>query len=338
MAVDAEPGLPPSWRDALAPYARPDLRRGLLDIATSVLPYLALSVAMFLLLDVSYLAVLAVGILASGFLLRTYIVFHDCAHGSFLPSRRANRRLGVILGLLVYSPYHSWRHEHAGHHASSGDLDRRGVGDVETWTVAEYIARPWWSRLAYRLFRNPLLMFGLVGPLWALVLEPRLVRSTARPRLRRSHLLTDIVLAVLVGGLCWLVGWRAFLLVQTPMVLMAGGAGIWLFYVQHQFEDAYWERAKEWTYVDAALRGSSHLKLPWLLRFFTGNIGLHHVHHLNARIPNYNLQRAHNDNSFLHRAPTLSLWDGLRAVRLKLYDEDAHRLVTFAEARQRSTP
>jgi acyl-lipid omega-6 desaturase (Delta-12 desaturase) len=328
----------PFWREALVPYARSDVRRGLLDVATSVLPYLALSVAMYLLLDVSYFVVLAVAILASGFLLRTYIVFHDCAHGSFLPSRRANRWLGAMLGLVVYTPFHSWRHEHAGHHATSSDLDRRGVGDVDTWTVAEYLARPWWSRLAYRVFRNPLMMFGLVGPLWALVLQPRLVPRRARPRLRRSHLLTDIVLAVLVGGLCWLVGWRAFLLVQTPMVLMAGGAGIWLFYVQHQFEDAYWERSQEWSYVDAALRGSSHLKLPKLLQFFTGNIGLHHVHHLSARIPNYNLQRAHDENAFLHRAPTLSLWDGLRAVRLKLYDEDSRRLVTFAQARQHTAP
>jgi len=304
-----------------------------LDVATSLVPYVALFVVMYELLDVSYLAVLAVAIPASGFLVRTFIVFHDCAHGSFLPSRRANTWLGVLAGLLVYSPFHSWRHEHAVHHATSGDLDRRGVGDVETLTVAEYVALPWPKRLAYRLFRNPLVMFG-IGPIWALAIEPRMIPKGARARIRRSHLATDAALVALVGALCWLIGWREFLLVQLPMVVLAGATGVWLFYVQHQFEDAYWQRSDDWSYADAALRGSSYLKLPRVLQFFTGNIGLHHVHHLSARIPNYHLQRAHNANAFLHQAPTLSLWDGLRAVRLKLYDEQSGRLVTFAQARR----
>jgi omega-6 fatty acid desaturase (delta-12 desaturase) len=323
------------WVEPLRPYGEPRLGRSLLDVATSVVPYLALSAVMYLLLDVSYLLTLAVGVLASGFLLRTYIIFHDCAHGRFLPSQRATNALGVVMGLVVYSPFHSWRHEHAQHHATSGDLDRRGLGDVETLTVSEYAARRWRGRLAYRLFRNPLVLFGL-GPLWSLALEPRLIPMRARPRIRRSHLVTDAALVVLVGGICWAIGWKAYLLVQAPTVLMAGAAGVWLFYVQHQFEDVYWERSSEWSYADAALRGSSHLKLPKVLQFFTGNIGLHHVHHLSPRIPNYNLQRAHDENPFLHDAPTLSLWDGLRAIRLKLYDEDEGRLVTFAEGRARS--
>jgi acyl-lipid omega-6 desaturase (Delta-12 desaturase) len=322
----------PSWVPALAPYGRADLRLAVLDVATSAVPYVALSVVMYRLLDVSYLLVLAVAIPASGFLLRTYIVFHDCAHGSFLPSKRANRWFGVFVGLLVYSPFHAWRQEHAGHHATSGDLDRRGIGDVDTLTVAEYLASPWGKRLAYRLFRNPLIMFGL-GPIWALALEPRLVPRRARRRIQRSHLLTDLALAVLVGALCWQIGWLDYLLLQAPTVLMAGAVGVWLFYVQHQFEDAYWQHSGDWDYADAALRGSSHLKLPKVLQFFTGNIGLHHVHHLSPRIPNYNLQRAHDDHAFLNQAPTLSLWDGLRAVRLKLYDEESGRLVTFAQAR-----
>jgi omega-6 fatty acid desaturase (delta-12 desaturase) len=324
----------PFWREALAPYARPTLHRSLLDIATSVLPYLALTVLMYLALNVSYLLVLALTVPAAGFLLRTYIVFHDCAHGSFLPSKRANTWLGVVLGLLVYSSFQSWRHSHAVHHATSGDLDRRGVGDVPTLTVAEYRASPWLRRLGYRLFRNPLVMFGL-GPIYALILQPRLVSRSARPRIRRSVMGTNLVLAVLVAALCWLVGWREFLLVQMPPALLAGSAGVWLFYVQHQFEDAYWQNAGDWSYADAALQGSSHLKLPKPLQFFTGNIGLHHVHHLSARIPNYNLQRAHDRNPIFSDVPTLSLWDGLRAVRLKLWDEDRGRLVTFAEARLR---
>jgi acyl-lipid omega-6 desaturase (Delta-12 desaturase) len=321
----------PSWRDVLAPYVRPRLGRSLLDLTTSVVPYLGLSVLMYLALDVSYLLVLAIAIPASGFLLRTYIVFHDCAHGSFLPTKRANMWLGVLLGLLVYAPFHSWRHSHAVHHATAGDLDRRGVGDVLTLTVAEYQTSPRRGRLAYRLFRNPLVMFGL-GPIYAMVLQPRLVSRSTRPRIRRSIIGTNIALAVVTAGLCWLVGWREYLLVQWPPALLAASAGVWLFYVQHQFEDTYWQSTDDWSYADAALRGSSHLRLPKLLQFFTGNIGLHHVHHLSARIPNYNLQRAHDENPIFHDVPTLSLWDGLRAVRLKLWDEDRGRLVTFAEA------
>jgi acyl-lipid omega-6 desaturase (Delta-12 desaturase) len=320
------------WRKALAPYARAHLGRGLLDVATSVVPYIALSALMYLALDASYLLALALAIPTAGFLVRVFIVFHDCAHGSFLPSKRANARLGAALGLLVYTPFASWRHSHAIHHATAGDLERRGVGDVRTLTVAEYQALSWRRRLGYRLFRNPLVMFG-IGPTYVMVLQARLVSRSARPRIRRGVIATDVGLAALVGALCWLMGWREFLLVQMPSLLLAGAAGVWLFYVQHQFEDTYWQSDGHWSYDDAGLRGSSHLKLPKLLQFFTGNIGFHHVHHLNARIPNYNLQRAHDENPIFHGVPTLSLWDGLRAVRLKLWDEGRGRLVTFAEAR-----
>ena len=319
------------WREALAPYAKPSLARSLIDLATSVLPYLALSLAMYWALGVSYLLALAIAIPASGFLVRTFILFHDCSHGSFLPSRRANVWLGTALGLLVYSPFLRWRHDHAIHHATSGDLERRGGGDVRTLTVSEYLALAPRAQLGYRLFRNPLVMFS-IGPIVALVVGPRLIARSARPRMRRSVIGTNIALALLVGALCWVIGWREYLLVQAPTVLLAGSAGIWLFYVQHQFEDAYWESAPEWSYADAALRGSSYLKLPRLLQFFSGNIGLHHVHHLSARIPNYNLQRAHDENPIFHDVPILSLRDGLRAVRLKLWDEERGRMVTFGEA------
>ena len=320
------------WREALDPYAKSDTRRSLICLATSVIPYFALMVAMWLLLPVSYALVLLVSIPASGFLVRTFIVFHDCSHGSFMSTRRANTWVGVFVGLVVYTPFHSWRHEHAQHHATSGDLDRRGLGDVETWTVAEYRSKPWLSRVGYRLFRSPLVMFTL-GPIWALALAPRIVPLRARPRIRRSHLYTDFALIAIVGGIILLIGWKSYLLLQIPTIVVGGASGVWLFYVQHQFEGAYWQRSDEWSYVDAALAGSSYLKLPKVLQFFTGNIGLHHIHHLLARIPNYNLQRAHDENQFLHRAPTISLWQGLCSVRLKLYDEDSRRMVTFAQAR-----
>jgi omega-6 fatty acid desaturase (delta-12 desaturase) len=325
----AEPAF---WRDTLAPYAQAHSGRALFGLATSVVPYLALSVAMYLALSVSYLLVLALAVPAAAFLVRTFIIFHDCTHGSFLHSKRANAWLGMALGLLLYSPFLRWRHDHAVHHATSGDLARRGVGDIRTLTVAEYGALPWRGRLAYRLLRNPLLMF-IIGPIIAMMIGPRIVARGARPRMRRSVIATNFALAALVGTLCWLIGWRAYLLVCGPPALLAGSIGIWLFYVQHQFEDAYWESGKNWSYADAALRGSSFLRLPRPLQFCTGNIGYHHVHHLSARIPNYNLQRAHEENPIFHDVPTLSLWDGLRAIALKLWDEDQGRLVTFAQAR-----
>lgn len=333
-ASGPSPGPGKSWWIApLEPYARPDVKRAVGCLLTSVVPYLCLWPAMYYLLGVSYALVILVAIPASGFLVRTFIVFHDCGHGSFLPNRRANRLVGMATGLLVFNPYFAWKHEHAGHHGTSGDLDRRGVGDVDTWTVAEYQSKPIWSRLGYRLIRSPFVMFTL-GPLWALVIEPRKVPFGARRRVLRSHVLTNLALVGLVGPLVYVLGWRAFLEIQLPVALLGGGAGIWLFYVQHQFEDAYWARSQEWSYVDAALKGSSYLKLPKVLQFFSGNIGLHHVHHLNPRIPNYNLQRAHDENPFLHDVPTISFWQGVRAVNLKLIDEPSGRLVSFAEARR----
>jgi acyl-lipid omega-6 desaturase (Delta-12 desaturase) len=325
---------PPCWKEVLAPYAHPDLRRSALDVLTSVLPYLAIWGLMYVLLarGVPYPLILPLAAVAAGFLVRSYIVFHDCAHGSFLASKRANAWLGTSVGLLVFQTFACWRHAHAVHHASAGDLGRRGVGDVITLTVAEYRARSPRQRLSYRLFRNPLVMFGL-GPIIALIVQPRVVPRSARPRIKRRVIATDIALGALVAGLCLLLGWRDYLLIQGPIVMIGGAAGIWLFYVQHQFEDVYWERGERWSFVDAALRGSAYLRLPKVLQFFSGNIGLHHIHHLNARIPNYNLQRAHDAIPMFRQVPTLSLLDGLRAVRLKLYDEDRGRLVTFAQAR-----
>ena len=319
--------------ELLSAYAQPRLGRSLLEVATSAVPYLALSVLMYLTLGVSLLLTLALVVLAAGFLVRTFIVFHDCAHGSMFPSKRANNYVGRCVGLLLLSPFRRWRHDHAIHHATSGDIERRGVGDVITLTVSEYRGRSWRGRLAYRAIRNPLVMFGL-GPIIAMIIGPRVPTRAQRPRLRHSVVGTDVALALIVGGLCWLIGWKSFLIVWAPAAMLAGAVGIWLFYVQHQFEDAYWQSSADWSYDAAALQGSSYLKMPKVLQFFTGNIGLHHVHHLNARIPNYNLQRAHDENPIFHNVPTLSLWDGARAVRLKLWDEQARKLVTFAQARQ----
>ncbi len=320
------------WRSSIAPHETPTWRRSLVDLATSVVPYLALTVAMYMALDVSVWLTLALAIPAAGFLMRTFIVFHDCTHGSFLPTKRANRWVGRFTGLLVFQPFANWGHNHAVHHGTSGDLDRRGTGDVPTLTVDEYIARSWKGRLGYRLFRNPLVMFG-IGPIWSLMIGPRFWSKKQRPRQRHSVWITNAVLLLVIGAISWLVGFQAWLIVQVPTAVLAGTLGVWMFYVQHQFEDVYWEKSDTWNYADAALRGSSYLKLPKLFQFFTGNIGLHHVHHLSAKVPNYNLQRAHDELAIFRDVPVLTIRDGLHSIRLKVIDPESGRLLTWHEVR-----
>ncbi len=333
MVSATAPNTTTPWRAAVTRFERPSARLAVLDLVSSLGAYVALTVAMYLSLDVSYWLTLALAIPASGFLLRTFIVFHDCAHGSFWPSRRGNLWIGRVAGLLVFQPFANWRHNHAVHHGTSGDLERRGQGDVATLTAAEYAARPWQGRLAYRLFRNPLVMFG-IGPLWSLMIGPRFWTKEMRPRQIHSVWLTNLALAVLLGALISVVGPIAWLEVQMPTAILAGTAGVFLFYVQHQFEDAYWESGEQWSYADAALKGSSYLKLPKVLQFFSGNIGLHHVHHLSARIPNYNLQRAHDENAIFSDVPVLTIADGVRSIRLKLIDTESGKLLTWRQARE----
>jgi acyl-lipid omega-6 desaturase (Delta-12 desaturase) len=332
-ATGQTPTPDPLWREALAPYTRPRPWRVALDILTGPVAYLAMWALMVAMLDVSYWLVLALAVPGAGFLLRTFILFHDCTHGSLWAGRRANLWCGRLFGLLVLHPFQSWRHHHAVHHGSAGDLDRRGTGDVPTLTGDEYEELPARGKLAYRLFRNPLVMFG-IGPIWALVVQPRIPPKKGSTALKRSVWLTNAAVLVAVGAACLVLGWQQFLLIQGPMVMLAGTAGVWLFFVQHQFEDVYWESSDGWSYADAALRGSSYLKLPQPLQFFTGNIGLHHVHHLSARVPNYNLQAAHDDLDVFHDVPVLTMWQSLRCYRLKLIDQRSGRLVTFREARR----
>ncbi|HJZ37755.1 MAG TPA: fatty acid desaturase [Solirubrobacterales bacterium] len=321
------------WRDSVASFERASVPRAILDLLLSAVAYVALMVAMYLLVDDHPWLVLALAIPTSGFLLRTFIVFHDCTHGSFLPTKRENRWVGRITGLLVFQPYANWAHNHAVHHGTSGDLDRRGQGDVETLTVAEYQARDWKGRLAYRLFRSPGILF-ILGPLWSLMFGPRFWNKNMRARQIHSVWLTNIALIILIGATIAVVGPVDWLLVQMPAALLAGVYGVFLFYVQHQFEDAYWETGEGWDYADAALKGSSYLKLPKVFQFFSGNIGLHHVHHLSAKIPNYNLQRAHDESPIFADVPILTFADGVRSLRLKLIDPDGGRLLTWREARE----
>jgi omega-6 fatty acid desaturase (delta-12 desaturase) len=329
--VAARAPSPAAWRAAVAPYIGPDATRSILQLVTT-LGLLALSFTVaYQLYDWSVWATLALAPLSAGLLVRTFIFMHDCAHGSFLPWRRASEIVGFVTGTLTLTPFGQWRRDHALHHASSGDLERRGHGDIQTLTVREYLARTPRGRLAYRLARHPAALL-LVGPLYLMINQRFRPRSKATGEKQIASVwATNAAILVLAALTVALFGWTALLVVYLPAIYLAAMAGIWLFYVQHQFEDAYWESSEEWDYATAALHGSSHLVLHPVLQWFTGNIGLHHVHHLAPRIPNYRLQRCHDESPLLQVAPVLTFSAGVAALRLALWDEERRRMVRFSE-------
>lgn len=326
----------PTDRAVLAPYERPDLWRSLWATANSLVPFFALWYLMYRSLSVSYWLTLALAVPAAGFYVRVFILFHDCGHGSFFKSRWANDLLGVVTGLLTFTPYYAWRHEHAVHHATVGNLDRRSIGDIRTLTIREYQARPFLLRLAYRIYRNPLVLL-VFGPPIQFAILARFPSGAAGQRERRSvHATTLMLLAV--AGIMWAtIGLKPFLLVQLPILWIAGAAGVWLFYVQHQFEGTTWDRTPDWDFAEAALHGSSFLRLPRVLDWFTGSIGYHHIHHLSPRIPHYRLVRCYAHNPPLQVKP-ITAWAGIKALFLALWDEDHHQLVGFGALRHARRP
>ncbi|MBR9653922.1 fatty acid desaturase [Bacillus cereus] len=302
------------------------------QLINTVVPFIILWYLAYKSLSVSYLLAVVPSLLAAGFMTRIFIIFHDCTHYSFFKSRRANRIVGTCMGVLTLFPFDQWGHDHAIHHATSGNLDKRGTGDIWTLTVDEYVAAPFRLRLAYRLYRNPFVMFGL-GPIYVFLLKNRFNRKGARQKERMNTYLTNIIIVAVVAILCWAIGWQSFLLVHGTIFLIAGSVGIWLFYVQHTFEDSYFEEDKDWEYVKAAVEGSSFYKLPKILQFLTGNIGFHHVHHLSPRVPNYKLEEAHNNTLPLKNVPTITLATSLRSLRFRLWDEKSNNFVTFKEVK-----
>ncbi|PEM50333.1 fatty acid desaturase [Bacillus wiedmannii] len=300
------------------------------QLINTIVPFIILWYLAYKSLSVSYWLSLVPSLLAAGFMTRIFIIFHDCTHYSFFKSRRANRIVGTCMGVLTLFPFDQWGHEHSIHHATSGNLDKRGTGDIWTLTVDEYLAAPFRLRLAYRLYRNPFVMFGL-GPIYVFLLKNRFNRKGARQKERMNTYLTNIIIVALIAILCWAIGWQSFLLVHGTIFLIAGSVGIWLFYVQHTFEDSYFEEDKDWEYVKAAVEGSSFYKLPKILQFLTGNIGFHHVHHLSPRVPNYKLEEAHNNTLPLKNVPTITLATSLRSLRFRLWDEKSNNFVTFKE-------
>ncbi len=317
-----------SWQQAVAHYQQPDPVRSLWQVANTLVPYAILWYLMVRSLAISYWLTLALSIPAAGFLVRTFIIFHDCGHGSFFKSRKANDALGIITGILTFTPYYQWRYDHAVHHATAGDLDRRGVGDIWNLTVQEFLETSRWRRFGYRLFRNPLIMFG-IGPFFAFVISQRFVKGGAGKRERHSVYWTNLALLGMVVLMSLIIGIKTYILVQLPIMFIGGAAGVWLFYVQHQFEGVYWERRDKWDFVSAALEGSSFYRLPKVLQWFTGNIGFHHIHHLSPRIPNYYLERCQRESSVFHGIRSLTLLSSLKSITFRLWDEDQHKLVGF---------
>jgi omega-6 fatty acid desaturase (delta-12 desaturase) len=319
-------------RKHVSPFEKSDIRISVRQMINTILPFLVSWFLAYQLLSVSIFLTLPLTLIAAGFVVRMFIIFHDCTHGSFFKNKRANAIVGTITGILTLFPYEKWKREHAIHHASSGNLDKRGVGDIWVMTIEEYIEASKWTRLKYRLYRHPLVMFGL-GPLWLILVTSRFNRKDARKKERQNTYIINLSLVVLYSALIYVIGWQAFLIVQGTTMFIAGVLGIWLFYVQHTFEDSYFEDEQEWDYVKAAIEGSSYYELPKVLQWVTGNIGFHHVHHLSPRVPNYHLEKAHTSTPPLQRATTIGLFSSLKSLRYKLYDANNKTFVTFREVR-----
>ena len=327
------------FNSLVGPWQGPELRRSVTQLSVSVAGFLFFWYAAYRGMEVGYWLTLLLVIPTAGFLMRMFMIQHDLGHGSFFRSRKMADLVGHWIGVFTLLPYHYWRRTHAHHHAHSGDLDLRGFGDVETKTVAEYRAMSPRERLGYRVYRNPIVLFG-IGPLWHFVLKQRYPWQVPRSWTQawRSIWLTNLSIAAVVITMCLLVGWRSFFLVHLPVVALTSSVGVWLFFVQHQFEDTYWERKPEWDYYDAALQGSSHLVLPRPLQWITANIGLHHVHHLSARIPNYRLQECLDAHPELQTAAKVTIRSSWALTRLALWDEESRKLVDFATVHRSGLP
>ncbi|HWB02754.1 MAG TPA: fatty acid desaturase [Verrucomicrobiales bacterium] len=323
----------PEWKALVLPFQTPSIPKAVWQLVNTFGSYILLWGLMYWTVSISWWLTVPLAILAGLLVIRAFIIFHDCGHGSFFKSRFANDLTGFISGVVTFTPYYHWRWEHALHHGASGDLDRRGTGDIWTMTVQEYLESTRWKRFAYRLARNPFILF-IVAPVFLFLVRQRFPSSNAKPRERRSVWWMNCAIAAMVLGLGWIFGWMNYLIIQLIITMVSGAAGVWLFYVQHQFEDVYWERHGDWDYATAALQGSSFYKLPAVLRWFSGNIGFHHIHHLSPRIPNYNLRRCHESHPLFRDVRPLTVRRSLKSLAFRLWDERGRRLVGFRALRK----
>lgn len=324
------------WRQLVARYQQPILRKSIWQIVNSFGGLFLMWMLMYFSLRVGYWLTLLLAIPAAGFAVRIFIIQHDCGHGSFFKSRKANDSVGIVCSLFTLTPYRFWRKSHAIHHAHHAELEERGIGDVWTLTVDEYLAAPWWKRSVYRVFRHPLFLFGIAPAVNFLILTrfPVGGEKSWHNGERESVFYTNLALAGLFAIFIAWVGIGATLAVFLPTFVLAAATGTWLFYVQHQYERTYWEHTPEWDYTLAAMHGSSYYKLPKVLQWFTGNIGFHHIHHLSSRIPNYHLERCHFSHPMFHTVKPLTLLSSLKCVNLRLWDEKNRKLVSFGEAKK----
>jgi omega-6 fatty acid desaturase (delta-12 desaturase) len=315
-----------SWQKLIAPYQHSDTAKSIFQVSSTLTGYFLLWGLVIYSLSISYWLTALLVVITALFLVRVFIIFHDCGHGSFFRSRTANRWVGFFLGVLTFTPSEDWWHEHAIHHATAGNLDKRGTGDVTTLTLEEYQKSSKFKQLAYSVFRHPLAMF-LVGPVFVFMLRQRFPSVNAGRSEKLGVLYTDLALIAIFFGMSLLIGWKEFFILQISIMWIAGAVGIWLFYVQHQFEDVYWRRNGEWDFVQSALKGASCYRLPGILEWFSGNIGYHHIHHLSPRIPNYFLKKCYLDNPPLQKAYTFNLRTSLNTLPLRVWDEFTGKLV-----------
>lgn len=323
-----------NWLKAIAPYKTPSLNRSLIELAITIIPFIALWALAVWTSSISYFLTVPVCVLAGFFLVRLFLIQHDCSHGAFFKSRAANDWVGRVIGVFTVTPYDLWKKAHLIHHASHGNLDKRGIGDIMTLTVEEYNARSAWGKWRYRFYRNPFVLFG-IGPIFVFLLHQRLPIGFMKSGLKYwiSTMGTNLAMAaIIIGGIYWL-GWLPFLVTYLCITCIAAAIGVWLFYVQHQFEDVMWDTDENWQVHDAALYGSTHYDLPPVLRWLTANIGIHHVHHLYARIPYYNLSKILKAHPKLGEIRRLTLLESFKTVRLKLWDAKERKLVTYRDAK-----
>ncbi|HRA89721.1 MAG TPA: fatty acid desaturase [Planctomycetaceae bacterium] len=333
VCADARASRISELKPLINKYQIPSNAKAIRQIANSLGPYLLLWFLMYLALQVSWWLVVPIAVLTGAFLVRIFIIFHDCGHGSYFSSSRANRIVGFFCAMLVFTPYEQWRREHAAHHASAGNLDRRGLGDIWTMTVKEYQQASTGKRILYRVVRNPFFLF-VIAPAYMFIISQRIPLRSMKRRERLSVWQMNLAVLAMVSTMMFIFGVVPYLVIQLIVITVGGSAGFWLFYIQHQFEGVYWERDQNWDFIDAALQGSSFYKLPRVLQWFSGNIGFHHIHHLSPRIPNYNLEQCHDSHPMFKDVRAVTLLSSFSAMSFNLWDESSHRLVAFREVKK----